>query len=120
MEPRVKLWIEDEGRMVLGSYRVRLLQLIGETGSLSEAASQLGLSYRRAWGKVRQMETNLGVSLIESTHGGAGGGSSTLTPDGARLVEVYEEFRALAERAVSDAFAQAFGTARGRRSRKAR
>lgn len=43
MEPRAKLWVEQDGKLVLSDYRVRLLELIDETGSLAEAAGRLQL-----------------------------------------------------------------------------
>ena len=41
LEPRIKLWVEKDGRLVLSDYRVQLLRAVGETGSLAEAAQQL-------------------------------------------------------------------------------
>jgi molybdate transport system regulatory protein len=94
MEPRLKVWIEsDEGKLLLSDYRVRLLEAVAATGSLAEAASDMGLSYRRAWGKLREIESNLGVKLVESVVGGAGGGSSRLTQEGERLVRQFQRFR---------------------------
>ncbi len=109
MEPRSKLWIEHEGRLVLSDYRVQLLEHIDETGSLSEAATLMHLSYRRAWGKLKEIERNLGVKLVESAAGGAGGGGSRLTDDGKRLVRLFREFRANAERDLAVDFARIFG-----------
>jgi molybdate transport system regulatory protein len=110
MEPRAKLWVEKDGRLVLSDYRVRLLQLIDDTGSLSEAASRMHLSYRRAWGKVREIEENLGVKLVESAAGGAGGGGSRLTSEGRRLVHLYDDYRQRVEADVTQEFAKIFGT----------
>src|SRR5437762_1782841 len=70
MEPRVKLWLERNGRIVMSEYRLRLLALVAETGSLAEAAEQMGLSYRRAWGKIKELERNLDLPLVESAAGG--------------------------------------------------
>jgi molybdate transport system regulatory protein len=113
MEPRAKLWIEHEGRLVLSDYRVRLLEHIDETGSLSEAAVRMQLSYRRAWGKVKEIEQNLGAKLIESAAGGAGGGGSRLTADGKRLIALYREFRTNVERDLAAEFARIFGANAG-------
>jgi molybdate transport system regulatory protein len=111
MKPRSKLWIEQDGRIVLSDYRVRLLQLVDETGSLSEAAARMDLSYRRAWGKLREIEQNLGIKLVESAVGGAGGGGSRLTADGRRLVEMFGRFRDRAEQDMQASFARAFDAA---------
>jgi molybdate transport system regulatory protein len=114
MEPRVKLWLEQDGKLALSGYRVRMLRLIDETGSLSDAAARMGLSYRRAWGKLREIEANLGVKLVDSEAGGAGGGGSRLTDDGRRLVEIFERFQSATERDLAREFARFFSE-RGRR-----
>jgi len=112
MEPRAKLWVEEDGKLVLSDYRVRLLALIEETGSLADAAERMHLSYRRAWGKVREIEQNLGIKLVESAAGGAGGGGSSLTDAGRRLVQLYERFRAAVDTDVMRAFEREFGRER--------
>ncbi len=91
---QAKLWIEYDGRVLLSDYRVRLLEQIAETGSLSEAAQRMNLSYRRAWGKIRDVERNLGRTLVESEAGGAGGGGSRLTPAAVDLVARYRRMQA--------------------------
>ena len=111
MEPRVKLWVEKDGKLALSAYRVRLLRLIDETGSLAEAADRMGLSYRRAWGKLREIESNLGIKLVASEAGGAGGGGSRLTEDGRRLIEIFERFQAATERDLAREFARFFAEA---------
>jgi molybdate transport system regulatory protein len=108
MEPKVKLWVEKDGAIVLSGYRVRLLQHIAETGSLAEAARRMGLSYRRAWGKIREIESNLGVRLVESEVGGAGGGSTHLTPVGERIVALYAQFETAAQADIRRHFVELF------------
>jgi molybdate transport system regulatory protein len=110
LRPRLKLWVEHRGKTVLGDFRVDLLRAIGETGSLAEAAQRLGLSYRRAWGKVRDMERNLGAPLVLSEKGGRTGGGSRLTPQAERLVAQYARFRARMETDLGNEFANAFRT----------
>lgn len=117
MEPRLKLWIERDGRITLSDYRVRLLTHIRETGSLARAASLMGLSYRRAWGKIKELEANLGTALVESETGGAGGGHTRLTPEGDDLVARYADFRRRMERALEREYAAAFGESRDRETR---
>ena len=93
LEPRIKLWLEQDGLLVMSEYRAELLGHVAETGSLAQAAQRMGLSYRRAWGKIREIERNLGMTLVESEAGGAGGGCSHLTPEGERLLLLYQRFR---------------------------
>lgn len=109
MEPKVKLWIEKSGRLVLSDYRVQLLQHVADTGSLARAAERMGLSYRRAWGKIKEAERNLGVRLVQSEAGGVGGGRTQLTPTGERLLAQYRRFRAAVEADVGRELARAFG-----------
>jgi molybdate transport system regulatory protein len=108
LEPRIKLWVEKDGNLVLSDYRAELLRLIAETGSLADAAERMGLSYRRAWGKVREIEANLGVKLVQSEAGGAGGGGSTLTKDGERLLALYRRFRKKMETDLGKEFQEVF------------
>ncbi len=108
MEPKLKLWVEKDGAIVLSGYRVRLLQHIDETGSLAEAARRMGLSYRRAWGKIREIEENLGVRLVESEVGGAGGGSTHLRPVGERVLALYSQFEASVQADVRRLFVELF------------
>jgi molybdate transport system regulatory protein len=108
MQPRAKLWVEKDGRIVLSDYRVRLLRLVDETGSLSDAAAQMHLSYRRAWGKLREIEQNLGVKLVDSAVGGPGGGGSRLTDEGRRLIDLYDRFRTNIEQDLTREFASVF------------
>ncbi|MBI2766415.1 MAG: LysR family transcriptional regulator [Chloroflexi bacterium] len=108
LSPRQKLWLEVDGRLVMSDYRMRLLELVAATGSLAQAASELKLSYRRAWGKVKELETNLGAPLVESEVGGAGGGHTSLTPIGSELLAAYQRFQARLAADVERAFAEEF------------
>ncbi len=108
MQPRAKLWLEADGRLVMSDYRQELLKNIQETGSLAAAAERMGLAYRRAWGKVREIEENVGVPLVSSVAGGPGGGGSHLTAEGERLVACYEQFSRTARAGVEAAFRTAF------------
>lgn len=108
LEPRIKLWVEKDGLLVLSDYRVQLLRHVAETGSLAEAAQRMGLSYRRAWGKVREIERNLGLTLVRSEVGGAGGGGSHLTPEGERLVALYQRFQRRMEGDLGREFRELF------------
>jgi molybdate transport system regulatory protein len=108
LAPRIKLWVEKDGLLVLSDYRVRLLRHVAETGSLAEAAQRMGLSYRRAWGKVREIEHNLGRTLVRSEVGGAGGGGSRLTREGQRLVALYERLRQRMEADLGKEFRDVF------------
>lgn len=109
MRPRVKLWLEGaNGRLLFSDYRARLLRLVCETGSLAQAAATMHLSYRRAWGKIREIEQNLGRQIVQSEVGGAGGGKTHLTDEGMRLLVAYERFAHEVGSAVEQIFAGSF------------
>ncbi|MBA4180076.1 MAG: hypothetical protein C0506_05750 [Anaerolinea sp.] len=108
--PRQKLWLEHGGKLVMSDYRLRLLQLIAETGSLAQAANAMGLSYRRAWGKVKELEANLGMQLVQSEVGGAGGGHTALSPEARELVAAYGRFLERMTAALNQAYAEELGT----------
>lgn len=109
LEPRAKVWLERGGRIVFSDYRAQLLEQIAARGSLAGAAQGMGLSYRRAWGKVREMEANLGVALVSAHPGGRSGGRTELTPNGQRLLELYRRFREAATADLEREFAAIFG-----------
>ncbi|MCE7927384.1 MAG: LysR family transcriptional regulator [Chloroflexi bacterium CFX7] len=77
----------------MSDYRLRLLELVSDTGSLAAAAAAMQLSYRRAWGKVKELEENLAMALVHSEVGGAGGGHTSLTAEGEALVAAYRRFQ---------------------------
>ena len=109
MRPRLKLWIETEdGRVALSEWRVGLLQAVAERGSLVAAAKALGIPHRTAWQRIQQMESSLGVRLVETVSGGVGGGRSALTPAAQEFIRKYEVVRAGLEELVGERFRHAF------------
>ena len=89
----------DEGR-ALGPGKVRLLELVGETGSISAAGRAMGMSYRRAWLLVDALNRMFRQPVVEARGGGAGGGGASLTPAGAALVARYRAMEAAAAGAL--------------------
>jgi molybdate transport system regulatory protein len=111
LTPHLNLWVEREGRVVLSHWRVRLLEAIAETGSISAAAARLGVQYRLAWDRLNEMEAGLGVPLVERRVGGAGGGGARLTPAGSDLVQRFNRFAAEMDAATATQFNEAFDAA---------
>ena len=83
LKPKSKVWLELAGRPVFGDGKARMLETIERAGSLTAAAGELGMSYRGLWGRLREMERRLGMTLVSRRTGGAGGGGAELTDDGA-------------------------------------
>jgi len=93
LKVKSKVWVELDGKPVLGDAKVRLLEEIDDKGSIKAAALALGMTYRGAWAKLRAMEERLGERLVERRSGGPSGGGSTLTPFARELVGRYKAFR---------------------------
>ena len=89
-EVRAKLWLEKKGKIILGKGRAQLLKQIEITGSLSEAAKSMNMSYSHAWSEIREISNALGKPVIETSRGGKEGGSSKLTPAGKEILKKYE------------------------------
>ena len=71
-----------------------LLQLIDETRSVRTACQRMQMSYSSGWNVIRRLESQLGRTLVQRSQGGAGGGKSSLTDDGQRLLSRYEAYAA--------------------------
>ena len=109
LEPRAKLWLEVGGKIALSGWRVALLEAVEETGSLAGAAERLGVPYRTASYKVREIEEHLGVRLLTGQSGGAAGGGSRLTPAARDLIARWHAFSAGLDDWVEARFRAAFG-----------
>jgi molybdate transport system regulatory protein len=70
--------------------RIDILRRIGQTGSISEAARQAGVSYKAAWQAIETLGNLAGEALLERAVGGAGGGGAQLTPAGERLLRAAD------------------------------
>ena len=99
---KVRVWVERDGTKVLGPGRVELLRHIGEHHSISAAAKQMNMSYRRAWTLVRDMNAAAGEPLVELTTGGAGGGGATVTPRGREAIALYQRLVERLARAAAE------------------
>jgi len=87
----VRVWVERRGQTVLGDGRAELLGAIGRLSSISAAAKAVGMSYRRAWNLVQEVNQAAGEPLVESAVGGPRGGGAKLTPRGQLAISVYEQ-----------------------------
>lgn len=87
-----KVWLEIDENVIFGDGRQMLLKAIEETGSIRQAASKLGMSYRAAWGKLKATEERLGLELINKKAGGTNSGT-ILTEEGRIFMEKYKHFK---------------------------
>ena len=82
----------------LGPGKASLIEAVGRTGSISAAARELGMSYRRAWQLIDATNNCFRQPLVETATGGRGGGGATVTPFGE---EVLDRFRTIEAKAVA-------------------
>ena len=91
----VKLYLSTPGcEGVFGGGKCRLLLAVRQTGSIRQAALQLGRSYRKAWGDIKRAEAGLNRRLVRVSRGGPGGGAAELTEFAEHLVRAWEAYRA--------------------------
>jgi molybdate transport system regulatory protein len=89
---RSKIWLEDQdGNVVFGLGRIKILKAVDRLGSLHAAAKELKMGYRAVWGRIKATEDRLGESLLVRTIGGCSGGGSRLTPFARQLLDQFEE-----------------------------
>ncbi|MGM0517448.1 MAG: winged helix-turn-helix domain-containing protein [Pseudomonadota bacterium] len=87
-----RLWlIDDAGEHYLGVGKVRLMEAIEELGSISQAARRMGMSYKRAWSLIQEVNQLEEQPYVVKEVGGAGGGHATVTETGHRAIERYRQ-----------------------------
>lgn len=96
--PRLQIRLYLSPDAWIGPGKADLLELIGSTGSISEAGRQMGMSYKRAWSVVEELNRIFTTPLVERTRGGAGGGGAWLTAAGQ---DVLVRYRRIASEAVA-------------------
>ena len=99
MKAQLRIRVDFEGGTILSPGKVRLFELVDETGSIAKAASGIHMSYRRARQVIEALEDLFGAPLVEKTAGRPKG--SQLTGLGRKVVDRYratERHSALAAR----------------------
>ena len=89
---KVTLRVDFDSSHSIGPGKIALLEHLRDSGSLSQAARDLGMSYRRAWQLLSSLNQSFCEPLVLTAVGGSGGGGSTLTPMGARVIAAYRDF----------------------------
>ena len=85
----------------MGPGKARLVALIAETGSISSAAREMGMSYRRAWQLVEALNKSFTEPVVLTAVGGKRGGGAVVTDFGKRLVKQYHGMEAKASAAIA-------------------
>ena len=111
---RLTVRVDFGAARALGPGKVRLLEAIASTGSISRAGRALGMSYRRAWLLVDDMNRSFRAAVVVTRGGGAKGGGAALTAFGRELIEKYRAIEARATAATKPQLAALEGALRGR------
>jgi molybdate transport system regulatory protein len=103
-----KFWLTLGPRTLFGDGKADLLEAVDRLGSLRSAARSMGMSYRHAWGLLRELDTASGFPFLE--HSGRGPRSTLrLTANGRRFLEAYRRFRTPLDDLIQKRFRRVFG-----------
>ncbi len=100
-DTRLTLRVDFGSSGSIGPGKIRLLEAIDRTGSISQAGRTLGMSYRRAWLLIDDMNQCFLRPVVSARPGGSQGGGAVLTPFGAELVRDYRAIETAAEVAAN-------------------
>src|SRR5215831_8856123 len=112
--PRLTLRVDLGDDRAIGPGKIRLLEAIRDTGSITQAGISLGMSYRRAWLLVDDMNNCFREPVVSAQVGGTHGGGAALTAFGALLIDQYRAIEAEAHAATSSRLSQLEAASRGR------
>ena len=103
MNTRLTLRLDFEAGHRLGPGKIALLEGVQQQGSIAAAGRGLGMSYRRAWLLIAELNAMFAEPLVRSRPGGKAGGGAQLTASGERLLDSYRKLeRRLARGAKAD------------------
>ncbi|KQQ85878.1 LysR family transcriptional regulator [Aureimonas sp. Leaf324] len=97
--PRLRLVFGE--RRIVGPGRADLLEGIAATGSIAGAGRRMGMSYKRAWTLVEELNATFDAPLVAMSRGGSGHGGAALTELGAEVLERYRRMQALSDAAIA-------------------
>lgn len=100
-KPRLRILLGQD--IALGPGKAALLDAVAHTGSISAAAREMGMSYRRAWLLVDTMNRCFKTPLVEASKGGSGGGGARVTELG---LDVLARYRAMELKAAASVAAE--------------
>lgn len=116
---RLTIRIDLSDRGAIGPGKIRLLELVGESGSISAAGRAMNMSYRRAWMLIDGVNRCFRSPVVETQQGGARGGGAALTELGHDVIARYRAIERAATKASAADLAALEGV-QGTRRRRAR
>lgn len=99
-EIRLRVWIEKGDKPFIGPGRITLLENIATYGSISKAAAEVDMSYRKAWQLIRDMNASAGSVLVDRQIGGKTGGGAVLTDEGQKVIKQYRQLEKEIDKAL--------------------
>jgi molybdate transport system regulatory protein len=108
IQPRIKVWLETDGRYGFCNGMCQMLQAVERTGSIKQAASELGRSYRYVWGRIKNAEEVFGRQLVETQVGGKDTQRSSLTASGKHIVSAFLALHARITDVLDEEFTRRF------------
>ena len=99
--PKPRLRILLGAAIAIGPGKADLLEAIDRCGSISAAARELGMSYRRAWQLADVMNRSFRERLVEAGTGGKRGGGAILTPFGREVLARYRAMEGKAAKSIA-------------------
>lgn len=105
MKPGFAVWLEEDGKRIVGEKEAGVLAGLRKFGSLMATAKSLGITYAHAWNVLNALAANVGCPVVSAKRGGEDHGGTELTRRGVELLEEYEK--------VQKGVAQFLGAATG-------
>lgn len=104
---KAKVWLTIGPRTLFGDGKADLLEAVDKLGSLRSAATSMGMSYRHAWGWLRELDKAAGFAFLE--HTGTGPRTNLrLTVNGRQFIAAYRRFRKPLDRLIETRFYRVF------------
>jgi molybdate transport system regulatory protein len=97
---KLSLRVDFNGADSVGPGKIRLLELLRETGSIAAAGRAMNMSYRRAWLLIDALNRSFREPVVATKLGGNGGGGAELTAFGEELVMSYRDMEMVAHAAL--------------------
>lgn len=90
---KFKCWVENGGEKFYGPGPNELIKHIQKEGSLSRAAGQMDMSYKKAWDLVQRLNSNSEEPWVILKKGGQHGGGAEVTPHAIQAMQEYKKLQ---------------------------
>lgn len=91
----VKLRLQFDHDIVFGPGKAELLDRIQELGSIAKAGRAMGMSYKRAWSLVEELNASFRTPVVQSSRGGKDGGGATVSAEGLAALAAYRRLQVI-------------------------